>query len=280
MTGAALVVGGASGIGRACVEALAAAGWTTAVFDLKPVAGEDAIALDVRDRDAVFDAVAEVAATHGGLGAVVYAAGTARVTPILEIEPREWELILGVNLTGAFHLLQAAAPHIPTGGSYTAISSIDSRAPVAGLAHYCASKAAVEALVRSAALELGPLGVRCNAVLPGLVRTPLMDGQLRRPGVEDAFLAQTPLRGIADAADVADVVAFLASPGARWITGASIPVDGGMSLTEHPKLDQDRTLTDSRTNHEREGKDPSEDGNRATVPAGRHQPRPGRAAPQ
>jgi NAD(P)-dependent dehydrogenase (short-subunit alcohol dehydrogenase family) len=236
VSGAALVVGGSSGIGRACVEALAAAGWTTVVADLEPAAGEEAIALDVRSRDAVFEAVGAAASANDGLGAVVYAAGTARVTPLLEIEQREWELVLGVNLTGAFHVLQAAVPHIPAGGSYTAISSIDSAAPVDGLAHYCASKAGVEALVRSAALELGPAGVRCNAVLPGLVRTPLMAAQLARPGVEEAFVAQTPLRGVAAAAEVADVVAFLASPAGRWITGASIPVDGGMSLTEHPKL--------------------------------------------
>jgi NAD(P)-dependent dehydrogenase (short-subunit alcohol dehydrogenase family) len=236
LSGAALVVGGASGIGRSCVEALAAAGWPTVVVDLEPAAGEEAIALDVRDREAVFAAVEEAASANRGLGAVVYAAGTARVTPILEIEPREWELILDVNLNGAFHVLQAAAPHIPPGGSFTAISSIDSAAPVEGLAHYCASKAAVEALVRSGALELGPAGVRCNAVLPGLVRTPLMAAQLRRPGVEEAFVAQTPLRGVAEGADIAAVVAFLASPAARWITGAAIPVDGGMSLTEHPKL--------------------------------------------
>lgn len=236
VSGAALVVGGASGIGRSCVEALAAAGWPTVVADLRPAPGEEAIELDVRDREAVFAAVDEAAGAHDGLGAVVYAAGTARVTPLLEIEGREWELVLGVNLSGAFHVLQAAAPHIPSGGSYTAISSIDSAAPVDGLAHYCASKAGVEALVRSAALELGPAGVRCNAVLPGLVRTPLMEAQLERPGVEEAFVAQTPLRGVAAGAEVADVVAFLASPAARWITGASIPVDGGMSLTEHPKL--------------------------------------------
>ncbi|MBS1879365.1 MAG: SDR family oxidoreductase [Actinobacteria bacterium] len=234
--GAALVVGGASGIGRACVEALAAAGWATAVADLKPGPGEAAIALDVRDREAVAAVVAAVAAEDGGLGTVVYAAGTARVTPLLEIEQREWELVLGVNLGGAFNVLQAAAPHIPAGGSFTAISSIDSRAPVDGLAHYGAAKAGVEALIRSAALELGPAGVRCNAVLPGLVRTPLMAPQLERPGVEAAFVAQTPLRGVAEPAEVADVVAFLASPAARWITGAAIPVDGGMSLTEHPKL--------------------------------------------
>lgn len=235
--GAALVVGGASGIGRACADALAAAGWPTVVADLKPDPGDDtAIAVDVRDREAAIAAVAAVVESHGAVGTLVYAAGTARVTPLAEIEPREWDLVTGVNLDGAFNFLQAGAPHIPAGGSFTAISSIDSAAPVPGLAHYCASKAGLEALVRSAALELGPAGVRCNAILPGLVRTPLMEPMLAKEGVEDAFLAQTPLRGIAEGADVAGVVAFLASPAARWITGASIPVDGGMSLTEHPRL--------------------------------------------
>jgi NAD(P)-dependent dehydrogenase (short-subunit alcohol dehydrogenase family) len=237
LSGAAVVVGGASGIGRACADALAAAGWATVVADLKPDSGDDtAIAVDVRDHTAVAAAVAQVVESHGAVGTLVYAAGTARVTPVLEIEPREWELVMGVNLSGAFNFLQAAAPHIPAGGSYTAISSIDSASPVHGLAHYCASKAGVEALVRSAALELGPQGIRCNAVLPGLVRTPLMAPVLDQPGVADKFIAQTPLRGIAEGAEVADVVAFLASAAARWITGASIPVDGGMALTEHPKL--------------------------------------------
>lgn len=237
LSGAALVFGGASGIGRACTEALRDAGWPTVVADLRPDPDDaSAIELDVRDREGVEDATARVADAHGGLGAVVYAAGTARLSPILEIEPREWELVLGVNLTGAFNALQASAPRLAPGGSFTAISSIDSAAPVAGLAHYCATKAGLEALVRSAALELGPRGVRCNAVLPGLVRTPLMEPMLARPGVADAFLAQTPLRGIAEGAEVGDVVAFLASPAARWITGASLPVDGGMALTEHPQL--------------------------------------------
>lgn len=237
LSGAAVVVGGASGIGRACADALAAAGWPTVVADLKPAADDDtAIAVDVRDRDAVTTTVAQVVESHGAIGTLVYAAGTARVTPILEIEAREWELVMGVNLSGAFNFLQAAAPYIPAAGSYTAISSIDSASPVHGLAHYCATKAGVEALVRSAALELGPQGIRCNAVLPGLVRTPLMALVIDQPGVAEKFIAQTPLRGIAEGAEVADVVAFLASDGARWITGASIPVDGGMALTEHPNL--------------------------------------------
>jgi 3-oxoacyl-[acyl-carrier protein] reductase len=237
LSGAALVVGGASGIGAACAEALAADGWPTVVADLKPdPADAGAIAVDVRDREAVEAAVAITVERRGSLGTVVYAAGTARVTPILEIEAREWELVLGVNLSGAFNFLQSSAPHIVDGGSFTAISSIDSAAPVPGLAHYCSTKAGVEALIRSAALELGPSGVRCNAVLPGLVRTPLMEAALAADGAEAAFVAQTPLRGIAAGAEIADVVAFLASAAARWVTGASIPVDGGMALTEHPNL--------------------------------------------
>lgn len=237
VTGAAIVVGGASGIGRACADALLATGWPTVVADLRPSSGDPtAIVMDVRDRDAVGAAAAEVAAAHDGIGAVVYAAGTARVTPFLEIDTREWELVFGVNLTGAFHVLQACAPHIREWGSVTLISSIDSSAPVAGLAHYSAAKAGAEALVRSAALELGRRRVRCNAVLPGVVSTPLMEPMLARPDVADAFVAQTPLGRIGESTDIADVVVFLASPAARWISGVSLPVDGGMSLREHPQL--------------------------------------------
>lgn len=234
---AALVVGGASGIGRACVESLAATGWTVRVADLRPDSeDETAIALDVRDPEAVASAVETFVEEHGEIGAVVYAAGTARVTPLLEITPREWDLIRSVSLDGAFHVLSNCARHMRPGSSFTLISSIDSIAPVPGLAHYCAAKAGGEALIRSAALELGPRGIRANAVLPGVVRTPLMATQLDRPGVSEAFVAQTPLGAIATPAEIADVVAFLASPAARWVTGASLPVDGGMSLREHPQL--------------------------------------------
>jgi len=242
VTGAAFVVGGASGIGRACAQALQRDGWTVVVGDLKPPQDDPAaLALDVRDRHAVHAAADEVAARHGSIGAVVYAAGTARVTPVLEITEREWDLVLGVNLTGAFHTLQATAPHMPGGGSYTLISSVDSQAPVFGLGHYCAAKAGGEALVRSAALELGARGLRVNAVLPGVVATPLMQPMLDRPGVAEAFVRQTPLGRIAEGPEIADVVAFLASPAARWITGASLPVDGGMGLREHPDLHQPET---------------------------------------
>jgi 3-oxoacyl-[acyl-carrier protein] reductase len=236
VTGAALVVGGASGIGRACAHSLARAGWKVVIADRRQADDGETIALDVRDREAVRAAATEIAGRHGAIGAVVYAAGTARVTPILDIGADEWDLVAGVNLTGAFNVLQACAPQMPAGASLTFMSSIDSAAPVPGLAHYCAAKAGVEALVRSAALELGERGLRCNAVLPGVVRTPLMEPMLARPEVEAAFVGQTPLGRIADGADIADVVTFLASPAARWVTGVSLPVDGGMGLREHPRI--------------------------------------------
>lgn len=235
--GRALVIGGASGIGAACAAALGRAGWTVTVADLRPDPETDgSIALDVRDRDAVASAVAAVVAGGEPLGAVVYAAGTARVTPLLEMNTREWELVRAVNLDGAFNALRESAPHLRRGGSFTLISSIDSQAPVIGLAHYSAAKAGGEALIRGAALELGPLGVRANAVLPGVVRTPLMAPQLDQPGVAEAFIAQTPLGAIAEAGEIADVVCFLASSAARWVTGVCLPVDGGLSLREHPQL--------------------------------------------
>jgi NAD(P)-dependent dehydrogenase (short-subunit alcohol dehydrogenase family) len=236
-TGVALVVGGASGIGLACAGGLTGAGWQTIVADLKPDSEmADAIALDVRDREGVLAAFERIARDHGEIGAVVYAAGMARVTPLTDISEREWDLVIGVNMTGAFNVLQASAAHLPAGGSVTVISSVDSRAPVAGLSHYSAAKAGAEALVRSAALELGSRGIRCNAVLPGVVRTPLMAPMLDREGMPESFIERTPLGRIAEGPDIADVVVFLASPAARWVTGVSLPVDGGMSLRDHPVL--------------------------------------------
>jgi NAD(P)-dependent dehydrogenase (short-subunit alcohol dehydrogenase family) len=175
----------------------------------------------------------------------VNAAGLARVAPLTEITDKGWNLLIDVNLTGAFNVLRSAAPRMADGGSIVMISSVDSTLPVSGLAHYCASKAGVDALCRSAALELGPRGIRCNVVAPGVVRTPLMARYLDRPDVSRAFTSRTPLNRLGAPDDIADVVTFLVSPGARWITGARIPVDGGLSLREHPSMltEPERTST-------------------------------------
>jgi NAD(P)-dependent dehydrogenase (short-subunit alcohol dehydrogenase family) len=235
----ALVVGGSSGIGAACVEGLAEAGWSVLVADLRPPSPDAPVAaaeeVDVRDADAVDLAVDRLAGDKP-IDGLVYAAGIGHVAPFADITPARWRLVMDVNLTGAFHAARAVIRHMPAGGSLVLISSIDSTAPVSGLAHYCASKAGVDALSRSLALELGPRGIRSNVVAPGPVRTPLMDDFFADPATEDAFVRRVPLGAIAVPEQIASTVTFLLSEAAGHITGARIPIDGGMSLREHPSM--------------------------------------------
>jgi NAD(P)-dependent dehydrogenase (short-subunit alcohol dehydrogenase family) len=237
--GRVLVLGAASGIGHACARALAGSGWQVVAGDMAAIEPGDVVTdsemFDVRDADAVEAGIARLAEA-APFDALVNAAGLARVAPLDEITPRGWRLLVDVNLTGAFHVLHSAAPRMTDGGSIVMISSVDSILPVSGLAHYCASKAGLDALMRSAALELGPRRIRCNVVAPGVVRTPLMAPFLDRPNVSEAFTSRTPLGRVGTPEDIADVVAFLVSPAARWINGTRIPVDGGLSLREHPSM--------------------------------------------
>jgi NAD(P)-dependent dehydrogenase (short-subunit alcohol dehydrogenase family) len=217
------------------------------VLDLRvpetaPSGVEAVFEVDVRDADAVDAALGEAEAHVGPLTGAVHAAGTARVTPLLEISPKEWKLVLDVNLTGAWNVLSAVARRFDAGGggAFVAVSSIDGNRPVAGLAHYCASKAGLESLVRVAALELGPAGIRVNAVAPGVVATPLMDPLLSRSDIRNDFLEHIPLGRVGDAVEIASAVAFLLSDEARYVTGHTLVVDGGMSLREHARLESVR----------------------------------------
>jgi len=236
----AVITGGGSGIGRATCRRMAAQGAAVAVIDIdgdraKEVAAEidgSAHQADVTDPDGLTDAVDAAAAGLGGLTIMFNNAGTGSQTPLHEWAPEEWDRLVRVNLTGVYLGFRAAVPHIKAsgGGSIVSTASISGTRPAAGEAPYAAAKAAVAALTATAALEYGP-GIRVNAVSPGMIRTALTEPLLAFfPHEVERYERTTPMGRIGDPDDIADVVVFLCSDMARFITGQNLVVDGGMTL--------------------------------------------------
>ncbi len=152
--------------------------------------------------------------------------------PLHEWAPEEWDRLIAVNLTGVYLGFRAAVPHIRAsgGGSIVSTASISGTRPAAGEAPYSAAKAGVAAITASAALEYGP-DIRVNAVSPGMIRTALTGPLLQfLPHEEERFVRTTPVGRIGEPGDIADVVVFLCSHMARFITGQNIVADGGMTL--------------------------------------------------
>lgn len=235
----ALVTGGGSGIGRATCERLSTAGAAVAVLDLdaeraKTVAhdvGGVALSCDVTDAQAVRDAVDEAARQLGGLSVLVNNAGGSTMAGLADWSPQQWDEIVRLNLTGTWHTLRAGIRHLlDGGGAVVNTASISGTRPSAGETPYAAAKAGVVALTASAALEYAPR-VRVNAVAPGMIRTGLTSVLL--DSVEDMvehYEVITPLARVGAPEDVADVIAFLCSDDARFVTGQTVVVDGGMTL--------------------------------------------------
>jgi NAD(P)-dependent dehydrogenase (short-subunit alcohol dehydrogenase family) len=236
----ALVTGGGSGIGEAACVRMAQEGASVAVIDIdgdraervaKDIDGH-AYAIDVTDADALAEAARDAAARMGGLSLLFNNAGTSFLSPLHEFPLGEWDRIVGVNLTGVYNGFRACVPLMQAagGGSVVSTASISGTRPSAGEAPYSAAKAGVVALTASAALEYAP-AIRVNCVSPGMIRTrmtePLLDGL---PGQQERLVGQTPMARIGDPTDVADVVVFLCSPLARFVTGQNLVVDGGMTL--------------------------------------------------
>ncbi len=244
----ALITGGGSGIGAATCRCFAEQGAAVVVLDrdadsagrIAAEIGWTPVIADVRDGEAVDVAVRHAAEQMGGLTDLVNNAGTGMAKPLLDYSDKEWALLIGVNLTGTFHGMRAAGPIMVEAG----FGSIVNNASLTGLRQtrgegpYSAAKAGVLSLTKTAALELAP-AVRVNAVAPGMVRTPLTEVVVSTPAWREAAEAGTPLGRIGTAEEVAEVIVFLASPAASYVTGQTIVVDGGSVL---PSLQSDALL--------------------------------------
>lgn len=242
----ALVTGGGQGIGRAIARRFAADGATVVVATLSAPPGEATVReiteaggkavlelIDIGSRQAVFDLVAKIGRDHGALDIVVHNAGVWPFAGIEALSDEDLERTMAVNLKAGFWLVQAALPLLSasTNGRILFTSSVSgNHAYAVGLTHYSASKAGVNGFVRNLALELAPRGITVNAVEPGFIVTE----KLSAPEMADfvaGSVGKIPMRRGGTPDDIAHTMAFFASPEAAYVTGQSIVVDGGLTLT-------------------------------------------------
>jgi SDR family mycofactocin-dependent oxidoreductase len=263
-TRVAIVTGAARGIGAATVAKLMSQGWAVLAVDLATddpvlpypmgtradldavvaraanVGGMErirAVVADVRDRDAMVDAVAEAERVWGGLDAAIACAGA------IAGGSRQWDLnveqeqaMLDINLGGVLSLSRAAIPALlrrpaPRSGRFVAVASAATKG-LPMLAAYCAAKAGVAGLIRALGVELADTGVSANAVSPGSTNTPILDESARLYNLASGsdFATQQPMQRVLNAAEIAEVIAFVVSAENSAMTGAVIPVDGGLAL--------------------------------------------------
>jgi len=253
----AVVTGAARGIGAATVRGLVAAGWSVVAVDraaddprlpyhlgtraeLGALAGDRVrtVVADATDADAMSGAVGLAEAEFGGLDAALAVAGViAGGRPLWEMPPAELDAVLDVDLRGAVTLARVAVPALlrrpqPRSGRFVAVASAAATRGLPLLAAYCAAKAGVTGLVRALAVELGSTGVTANAVSPGSTDTAILAESARLYGLGSAaeFAHQQPVGRLLDPAEVAAALVWLAGEASSGVTGAVLPVDGGLAL--------------------------------------------------
>jgi NAD(P)-dependent dehydrogenase (short-subunit alcohol dehydrogenase family) len=242
-----VITGGANGIGNACARLFASSGgdvWILDNEDPEPAAreiGARGIAADVADAAQVERALDGVLKATGRLDVVAINAGTARFAPLLSTTDEVWNNSLSVNLTGAFNTLRAAAKRMAPRrrGSIVFTASTNSYDGESDLTAYNATKAGLLGLLHTAANELGPHGIRVNAVCPGLIRTRITAPHFGNPAILKEYFRDIPLGRGGEPSEVASAVVFLASEQASFITGATLFVDGGQMAAKFGTWNED-----------------------------------------
>ncbi len=243
----ALVTGAGSGIGHAIAERFAAEGAAVAINYLghgeeakelaTKLAGRAvAIEADVSDVAAVQSLVGQVERELGSVTVLVNNAGIEKAQPFLELDAENWATTIAVDLTGPFLCAQACARSMKAsgGGSIVNISSIHEDFPFPGYTPYCAAKGGLRMMMRNAALELAPFGIRVNNVAPGAISTPINAATLADPAKVQRLKELVPLQRMGTPEEVAEVVLFLASDRAAYVTGSTYYVDGGIVRHAEP----------------------------------------------
>lgn len=236
----AIVTGAGAGIGRASAETLAMAGASVVVSDRDVTTAEEtaaairagggqalALGCDVTDEDALVSLVARAVGELGRLDILVNNAGGGGPRPF-DMPMSDFERAYRLNVYSVFRLCQLAAPHMKAagGGAVVNISSMAGENTNKRMASYASSKAAANHLTRNIAFDLGPMGIRVNAIAPGAIKTQALASVLT-PEIEAAMLKHTPLGRLGEAADIANAVLFLCSPLATWVSGQVLTVSGG-----------------------------------------------------